>query len=50
MNIAVSNMVIRVVEISSGGYKIGKIFASESTYPKDYEKWRSRQVSKSDKI
>ena len=28
-------MTIRVVEFSSGGYKIRKIFALESTYPKD---------------
>ena len=26
---------IWVVEVSSGGYKIGKIFASKSTYPKE---------------
>ena len=32
MNLAA--MVIRIVEFSSGGYKIGKIFAIESTYPK----------------
>ena len=29
-----SNKVIRVVEFSSGGYKIGKIFAKKLTYPK----------------
>ena len=29
------NKVIRVVEFSSGGYKIWKIFAYESTYPKE---------------
>ena len=29
------NKVIRVVEFSSGGYKIKKIFAYESTYPKE---------------
>jgi hypothetical protein len=28
-------MAIRVVEFSSGGYKIKKIFAQESTYPKE---------------
>ena len=28
------NMAIQVVEFSSGGYTIRKIFASESTYPK----------------
>jgi hypothetical protein len=28
-------MVIRVVEFSSGRYKIGKIFANKSTYPKE---------------
>ena len=28
-------MVIQVVEFSKGGYKIRKIFAQESTYPKD---------------
>jgi hypothetical protein len=28
-------MVILVVVFSSGGYKIRKIFAKESTYPKD---------------
>jgi hypothetical protein len=28
-------MVIQVVEFSSGGYKIRKIFAEESTYPKE---------------
>ena len=38
-----SFMVIRVVEFSSGGYKIRKIFAEESTYPKrkllNFENW-----------
>ena len=29
-------MVIRVVKFSSGGYKIRKIFAQESTYPKGF--------------
>ena len=28
-------MVVRVVEFSSRGYKIIKIFAEESTYPKE---------------
>ena len=28
-------MAIRVVEFSNGGYKIGKIFAKESTYSKE---------------
>ena len=28
-------MVIRIVELSSGGYKIRKIFAEKSTYPKE---------------
>ena len=32
---AVLNMEIRVVEFSSGGYKIKNIFAKESTYPKE---------------
>ena len=30
-----STMAIQVVEFSNGGYKIRKIFASESTYPKE---------------
>ena len=29
------SMAIRVVEFSNGGYKIRKIFALESTYPKE---------------
>ena len=33
-------MAIRVVEFSNGGYKIIKIFAKESTYPKEiFEFW-----------
>ena len=28
-------MVIRIVEFSSGGYKIGQIFGEKSTYPKE---------------
>jgi hypothetical protein len=28
-------MAIGVVEFSNGGYKTGKIFAEESTYPKE---------------
>ena len=32
---AYSFMAIRVVKFSSGGYKIRKIFAYESTYPKE---------------
>ena len=32
---SVASMAIRVVEFSSGGYKIRKIFAKKSTYPKD---------------
>ena len=32
---AINIMVIRVVKFSSGGYKIRKIFAKESTYPKE---------------
>jgi hypothetical protein len=28
-------MAVQVVKFSSGGYKIRKIFAQESTYPKD---------------
>ena len=31
----VVTMVIRVVEFSNGGHKIGNIFAKESTYPKE---------------
>ena len=31
----IDTMVIRVVEFSSGGYKIRKTFALESTYPKE---------------
>ena len=30
-----SSMAIQVVEFSNGGYKIRKIFASESTYSKE---------------
>ena len=32
-------MVTRVVEFSSGGYKIGMIFAQKSTYPKEIIKF-----------
>jgi hypothetical protein len=36
MNIYVRKLsAIRVVEFSNGGYKIRKIFARESTYPKE---------------
>ena len=28
-------MAVRVVEFSKGGYKIRKVFAKESTYPKE---------------
>ena len=35
-----TTMAIRVVEFSSGGYKIKNIFAYESTYPKEiFEYW-----------
>jgi hypothetical protein len=46
-------MVIWVVKFSIGGYKIIKIFASESKYPKEIlnlENLRSGEVSKSAKI
>ena len=46
-------MVIRVVESSNGGHKIGKIFAWKSTYSKviiNFENWFNGKVSKSDKI
>ena len=33
---SMQGMAIRVLEFSSGGYKIGKIFAYESTYPKEF--------------
>ena len=40
-------MAIRVVEFSSGGYKIRKIFALESTYPKEIiEFWIDNELSK----
>ena len=35
-----STMVIRIVEFSSGGYKIRKIFAKKSTYPKEIIEFR----------
>ena len=50
---AFSVMVIQVVEFSSGGYKIRKIFAKKSTYPKEilnFENWYNGEVSKSAKI
>ena len=35
-----TTMAIRVVEFSSGGYKIKNIFAYESTYPKEmFQYW-----------
>jgi hypothetical protein len=33
-------MAVRVVEFSSGGYKIRKIFAKESTYSKEIIEFR----------
>ena len=33
-------MAVRVVEFSSGGYKIRNIFAEESTYPKEITEFR----------
>ena len=33
---SIMSMAIWVVEFSNGGYKIRKIFALESTYPKDF--------------
>ena len=40
-------MAIRVVEFSSGGYKIRKIFALESTYQKEIiEFWINVELSK----
>ena len=33
--IMISKMAIRVVEFSNGEYKIRKIFAKQSTYPKE---------------
>ena len=40
-------MAIRVVEFSSGGYKIRKKFAKESTYPKKIvEFWINGELSK----
>ena len=35
----IKTLVIRVVEFSSGGYKIRKIFAEKSTYPKEIIKF-----------
>jgi hypothetical protein len=46
-------MAIRVVDFLSGGYKIRKIFAKESTYSKDFiefENWVNGEVSKIDVI
>ena len=43
------SMAIRVVEFSSVGEKIRKIFALESTYPKeifDFEFWINGKLSK----
>ena len=43
-------MAIRVVEFPNGGYKIRKIFAKESTYPKEilnFEFWINGELSKS---
>ena len=40
---------IRVVKFSSGGYKIRKILAKESTYPKEiieFEFWNNGELSK----
>ena len=40
-------MAIQIVEFSSGGYKIRKIFALESTYPKEIiEFWINDELSK----
>ena len=42
-------MAIRVVEFSGGGYKVRKIFAKESTYPKEisnFEFWINGELSK----
>ena len=46
-------MVIRVVEFSSQGYRIRKIFAERSTYPRkllNFENWCGGEVSKSAKV
>jgi hypothetical protein len=44
-------MVIRVVEFSNGGYKIRKVFAKESRYPKEIiEFWINGEQSKTAKI
>ena len=37
-------MAIRVIEFSSGGYKIGEIFAQKLTHPKvfdEFQEWRA---------
>ena len=40
-------MAIRAVKFSSGGYKIRKILAKESTYPKEIiEFWINGELSK----
>ena len=44
-------MAIWVVEFSNGGYKIRKIFAKESTYPKEiFEFWELDEASVACKI
>ena len=43
----IGNMAMRVVEFSSGGYKVRKFFAKESTYQKEIiEFWINGELSK----